>query len=124
MAVRNELAGSRTRRGDTQAVNDVVQAALQQLQQVLTRDTTHAGSLLVGARELLLQQAVRVLRLLLLAQLRAVLRHFLALARQTMLSGRIVALFEHLIRTIDSFAEFTGDFRFRSYVFSHCSVFF
>ena len=124
MAVRNELAGSCTRRGDTQAVNNIVQAAFEQLQQVLARDTAHTRSLVVGACELLFEQAVRILCLLLLAQLRAVLRHLLALARQTVLSGRKVAFLKHLVRPVNSFAELSGDLRFWSYVFSHCSDFF
>ena len=124
MAVRHQLAGSGARRSDAQTIYHIVQTAFEQLQQVLARDAAHTGRLIVRACELLLQQTVRILGFLFFAQLRAVLRHFLALTRQTVLSGRKVALFEHLVRTVNSFAELSGDLRFWSYVFSHCFDFF
>ena len=53
----------------TEPQRDVVEAALEQHEQVLTRHATHARGLVVVAAELLLQQAVDALDLLLLAQL-------------------------------------------------------
>ena len=76
VAVRHQLAGSGARRSDAQTIYHIVQTAFEQLQQVLTRDTAHTGSLLVRTGELFLQKTVRSLRLLLLAELLAVLRYF------------------------------------------------
>lgn len=120
MAVRHQLAGSGARRSDAQTIYHIVQTAFEQLQQVLTRDTAHTGSLLVRTGELFLQKTVRSLRLLLLAELLAVLRYFFALACKTVLSGREIPLLENSVRTENSFAELSGDLGFRSYISSHC----
>ena len=69
----HELAGLRARCGEAQAVDDVVEARLEQAQQLLAGDAGAAGRLLVVVAELLLEQAVVAARLLLLAQLEQVL---------------------------------------------------
>src|SRR5581483_7320195 len=75
-----------------------VQAALQELQQVLAGDALHPDRLVVVAAELALGQAVDPLDLLLLAQLRAVVRD-LATARLPVLAGRVgAALVAALVR--------------------------
>jgi hypothetical protein len=66
----------------------VVEATLEQHQQVLARDPAHARGLVVVAAELLLQQAVDALDLLLLAQLLAVVAGAL-LATLTVLARRV-----------------------------------
>src|SRR5580692_3882639 len=76
--VADQLAGFGAGHGESHAVHHVVQAALQQLQQVLTRGAAAARSLFVIVAELALQDAVHAAQLLLLAQLRAVVRQALA----------------------------------------------
>src|SRR5919204_481882 len=80
MAVADELAGLAARGGEAEAHEHVVEAALEQREQVLARDALLAGSAVVVTRELLLQDAVVALGLLLLAQLHAVLGLLLASA--------------------------------------------
>src|SRR5262249_9533528 len=72
------------------AIDDVVEAALEQHQQVLAGDALHARRLVVVAAELALGDAVDALDLLLLTQLLAVVRQLLA-PRLTVLAGRIRA---------------------------------
>src|SRR4051794_7842216 len=73
MAVAHELPCLRARCGEAQAVDDVVEARLEEPQQLLARDAGAPGRLLVVVAELLLEQAVVAARLLLLAQLQQVL---------------------------------------------------
>src|SRR5262245_61797784 len=72
-AVVHELARLGPGGGPAGAVHDVVEAQLEQPQQVLTGDAREAGGLLVGPAELPLEHAVDVLGLLLLLQLDEVL---------------------------------------------------
>src|SRR5205085_493663 len=58
---------------EAEPVDDVVEAGLQHLQEVLAGDSRALGGLLVVVPELLLEQAVVPARLLLLAQLQQVL---------------------------------------------------
>src|SRR5215470_11162052 len=74
MAVAHQLAGLGVVRGEAHAVHDVVEAALQELDQRVARDALGAERLVVVAAELLLGDAVDPLDLLLLAQLLAVVR--------------------------------------------------
>src|SRR5690606_16122064 len=67
--VRHQLARGRPGHREAHAVDDVVEAGLEQLQQVLTRVALLGRGLLVVVAELALQQAVDALDLLLLAQL-------------------------------------------------------
>ena len=109
MGVVDELAGGGAGRGDTHPVHDVVKTGLEQEEEVLTPLSGHAGRLEVRVVELTLEQAVHVSDFLLLLQLEAVLALLLALGGQTMLSGRIVPLFEILVTAENRFAELTGD---------------
>src|SRR4051794_20418874 len=76
--VPDQLAGLAARGGEAEAHEHVVEAALEDAQQVLARDALLAGSLLVVVAELLLEDAVVAAGLLLLAQLDAVLGLLLA----------------------------------------------
>src|SRR5689334_1920241 len=67
--MRHELARGRTGDSEAHAVDDVVQARLEELQQVFTRVALLGGRLLVVVAELTLEQAVDALDLLLFAQL-------------------------------------------------------
>src|SRR5207244_1149198 len=73
MAVADELARRRPRRGEAEPVDDVVEPELERAEQVVTRDSGPLGRLLVVRPELLLEQPVIAARLLLLAQLEQVL---------------------------------------------------
>src|SRR4029079_15690503 len=88
--VANQLARLRVIRRETQSVDHVVETALEELQQVLARDALHADRLVVVAAELALGEAVDALHLLLLAQLRTVVRE-LATARLAVLAGGVRA---------------------------------
>src|SRR3954447_20399561 len=87
--VPDELAGLAARGGEAEAHEHVVEAALEDAQQVLAGDALLAGSLLVVVAELLLEDAVVAARLLLLPQLHAVLG--LLLAPAAMIAGRVGA---------------------------------
>src|SRR5690349_4730907 len=69
----DELAGLGAGGGPAGAVDDVVEALLEQPEQVLARHPREAGGLLVGPAELPLEDAVDVLGLLLLLELDQVL---------------------------------------------------
>ena len=71
VAVAHELAGLVAARREPGAEHDVVDAQLEQAQQVLTGDAGLLVRLVVDQLELLLEQAVDAARLLLLAQLEA-----------------------------------------------------
>ena len=101
VAVRYKLTCCRARRCDTHAVHDVVQTGLKEHQQVLTCASLHPAGLRICVTELSLEHAIGVFHLLLLLQLVAVLGYLLAFLGQSVLSGRIVFLFEILIRTVD-----------------------
>ena len=69
----HELAGLVAARREAGAEHDVVDAQLEQAQQVLTRDARHLVRLVVDQLELLLEQAVDAAALLLLTKLEEVL---------------------------------------------------
>ena len=97
VAVVDELAGGRSRRGEAGAVDDVVEPQLERAQQVLAG---HAGAVLGGdevVAELLLEHAVGLADLLLLAQLQPVLAD-LAAADAVLAGGRRTALEGALLR--------------------------
>src|SRR5439155_48421 len=73
VTVAHELASLGTRRGEAEAVDDIVETGLEHPQQVLAGDAGALGRLAVVRAELLLEQAVVPARLLLLAQLQQVL---------------------------------------------------
>src|SRR3954451_4498752 len=89
VAVADELAGLPARGGEAEAHEHVVEAALEDAQQVLAGDALLTGSLLVVVAELLLEDAVVAARLLLLPQLHAVLG--LLLAPAAVIAGRVGA---------------------------------
>src|SRR5690606_28739333 len=72
VAVAHELPRLCARRREARAIDDVVEPALEQLQQRLTRDAARPLGRLEVAPELVLEHAVDALDLLLLAQLDAV----------------------------------------------------
>ena len=89
MAVADELARLAPRRREAESHEHVVEAALEQRQQVLAGDPRLARGLVVVQAELLLEHAVVAAGLLLLAQLDAVLR--LALAAAAVVARRVAA---------------------------------
>ena len=89
VAVADQLARLAARRGEAEAHEHVVEAALEHPQQVLARDPGLPRRLGVVRAELLLEHAVVAARLLLLTQLDAVLG--LLLAPAAVLAGRIRA---------------------------------
>ncbi len=70
--MRDQLARFGTSGAEAHAIHDVVQTALEQLQQVLAGSALAAGSFLVVTAELTLQHTVDTAHFLLLAQLGAV----------------------------------------------------
>ena len=110
VAVRYQLTCSSTRRSDTEAINEVVDAGFKQEDEVLAGAALHPVCLCIEVAELTLEKAVGVLHLLLLSQLNAVLRSLLALLGETVLSRRIVLLFEILVGAVNRFPEFAGYF--------------
>src|SRR5262245_37819734 len=89
MSMANQLPGLAARRGEAEPHQHVVEARLEQAQQVLAGDAVLARGLVVVGAELLLQHLVVAARLLLLAQLKAVLG--LAHAATAVLTGRVGA---------------------------------
>jgi hypothetical protein len=89
VAVAHELARLGARRGEAEPVHDVVEAPLEQHEQVLAGAALHVQRLVHRARELLLEQAVLAAHLLLLALLHAEVGE--ARAALAVLSGRIAA---------------------------------
>src|SRR5207248_11159308 len=81
---------------ESQPVDDVVEAALQQLQQRLAGDAAGALRRFEVAAELVLEHPVDALHLLLLAQLQAV-AHELRLPQLSMLPRRQVALLDRAL---------------------------
>src|SRR6195952_900256 len=97
VAVRDQLAGVAAGPGEAGAVDHVVEAALEQLQQVVTGLAGTTAGLVVVVVELLLHHAVGEAGLLLLLQLVAVLG--LLDAGPAVLAGRVGALLERLVLT-------------------------
>jgi hypothetical protein len=102
----NKLTGSTTSGSYAQTINDVVQTALQVLEENLTGNTTGAGCLLEHVAELVLQHTVCVLCLLLLSKHDTILGG-LATTVVTVLAGREVTLSLYFGVTQDSLAEAT-----------------
>jgi hypothetical protein len=97
VAVHHELAGLTAGAGEAAAVDHVVQAGLEDLQQVVTRLALEAVGLLVVTTELLLEHTVGEAGLLLLAELEQVLR--LLGATLAVHAGRVGAALESLVAT-------------------------
>src|SRR3954447_23707737 len=121
-AVADELAGLRTRACPAGAVDDVVQALLEETQQVLTGRALQAHGLFVGVAELTLEDAVDVLRLLLLLQLGEVLAAGIAASGAAMRARGERTTLEGLAALVvleDVGAESARDAHFRAGVTSH-----
>lgn len=117
--VANELASSCAGGGDAETVNYVIKTALKDGEEDLTGDTLGALSVGVSDTELTLEEAVGVLSLLLLLELKTVLGD-LAAAVLTMLSGRDeLTLLEILVGTKDGLTETASDPGFRADVLCH-----
>src|SRR3546814_347996 len=98
MAVADELARREDRRREFRAIDDRVEAALEQADQILAGVALHARSLEIVLLELLFGDvAVIALQLLLGAELDAEIRH-LALAALTVLAGAIFAAVDRALR--------------------------
>ena len=93
MAVENDLTGCLTGRSKIEAVNNIVKAALEQLDEVITGNTAEACCLLVRVAELALENAIEAADLLLLAKLDTVLRDLLT-ACEAVLSWWVSALID------------------------------
>ena len=119
VTVADQLTCSGPGGGDAEAVNHIVETALEEENEVLTLLAGHAGSLVVGVVELALQNSVHVLHLLLLLELVPVFLALFALGCETVLSRRIVSLFEIFVCTEDRFAELTGDLGGRACISCH-----
>ena len=109
MAVKNELTSSGASGSDTEAVNDVVKARLEELEKDFTGDTFETRSLSEEVAELFFQYAVGVFSFLLFAELDAVFRSFAALVL-TMLAGGEVTTLKNLVFAKDGLAELAGYF--------------
>ena len=96
VAVARELPRLRPRRREPEAIEHVVQAALQQLEQRLAGDAARPVRHLEVAAELVLEHPVDALDLLLLAQLQAVADD-LRLAQLAVLARRQVALLDRAL---------------------------
>src|SRR6202012_85448 len=103
VAVADQLTGHPPGPGDAGPVDDVVQPAFQDLQQLVTGLAGTAGRLGVVPAELLLHDAVGEAGLLLLLQLLAVFA--LLDPRAAVLAGRVGALLERLVTTDEVDAE-------------------
>jgi hypothetical protein len=103
VTVADQLTSHPSGPGQAGTVDDVVQAGLEDLQQVLTGLAGRTVRLFVVAAELLLHHAVGEAGLLLLLQLLAVFA--LLDPSATVLAGRIRTLFERLVTTDQVDAE-------------------
>ena len=104
---------------NTEAVNDVVEARFEQLEQDHTGNTFEAGSLGVEVAELFFQHAVGVFSFLFFTELNAVLRGFAALVLAVLAGGEVATL-EHFVFAEDGLAEFAGDFGLGTCISCHC----
>jgi hypothetical protein len=95
--MRDELTRLRAARRQIQTIDDVVQTALEQLQERLAGLTRNAGRLAEVVLELRFVHAVIAAHLLLLAQLTAVFGNLLTLFALRLLSGRRAAAFNRAL---------------------------
>src|SRR5262245_3059718 len=103
MTVAHELSRLGPRRREAKAVDDVVEAPLEKLQERHAGDPARALGLLEVGAELILEHAVNALDLLLLAQLQAVARQ-LRLTRLAVLPRREVALLDRALLRVAALA--------------------
>ena len=123
MTVVDELAGGRAALGETEEVDDTVEAGLEELQEALAGDAALALGDGERAPELALEQAVDEAKLLLLGEADRVLRE-LAAGLRAMLAGREIAALQHLRRTNNVLAEATADAGGRTSITSHDGILF
>src|SRR5688572_28800650 len=97
VAVAHELARRAARRREAEPEHDVVEPPLQHLQQELARDALGLARLGERVPELALEQAIDAARLLLLAQLLAVVRLLRAPALAVLAGGVAAALERALV---------------------------
>jgi len=90
--MRDELAGLSAGNREAHAIDDVVEAAFEQAQQVLARVALLARSLGVVRAELALEQAVDALDLLLLAKLGGVIGQLALAGDGAVLAGLLLQL--------------------------------
>src|SRR5271165_4542368 len=102
VAVTDELPGLTPRHRESEAVDDVVEPALQLLEQHLAGDALGAGGAFEIVAELLFLGEVDALRLLLLAKLQAVAHDF-RLAVLAMLAGGEIAFFDSALFAVAAF---------------------
>ena len=118
MAVANELTRSSTSRSHTETINDIVEAALEKLDQDLTGNTFGTSSFREEKTELTLEYTVGVFSFLLLSELSTILRVFLTTVN-AVLSGCVRTFCKHLILAEDSLAETACDARFWANISCH-----
>lgn len=90
--MRDQLTGSRTGHSEAHAIDDVVRAGFQQLQQVLAGVALLGRGLLVVVAELTLQQTVDTLDLLLFTQLGGVVGQLALAGGRAVLAGLLLQL--------------------------------
>src|SRR5262249_23550875 len=103
VAVTHQLARLRPRRREAEAVDDVVEPPLEELQQRDAGDAARAFGGLEVPAELILEDAVDALHLLLLAQLKAVAGE-LRFPRLAVLPGREIALLDRALLGVAALA--------------------
>ena len=104
VTVGHQLTSLTAGHGEAQAIHHVVQAALDESQQILTGLAGHTGGLLVVHVELLLHDAVHELDLLLLGQLHGVLRLLSAHLTLGVAVGRLLGIAHGSGRQVQSLA--------------------
>lgn len=124
MAVGNELTGLSAAAGDTETVDHVVEAGLDEFHQLFTGDATTARSLGIKFTELALENAIGVFGFLFLIELDTVLGGLAATAVLAVHTGGVGFFLVALVRAIDRLVELSCDFGLRTSVSCHCSFFF
>src|SRR5258708_28356548 len=118
VAVVDELAGRRAALGETEEVDDAVEAGLEELEEALAGDAALLLRDGEGAAELALEQAVDEAELLLLGEADGILGELAARLR-AVLAGREIAALKHLGGANDILAETAADAGGWSCVASH-----
>ena len=121
MVVGNQLAGVAAGLGKAQTVDDVVETALDEDQQVDTSLAGHAGGLLVVGMELVLQDTIDELDLLLLVQLGGVLALLLSHLAAGVTIGGLFAITHNSRRNAESTAALSDRLGILSHI--SCSPF-
>ena len=117
--MRNHLARGAQGFGESELVNDVVEASLEKLKQDFTGDPALARRELEVAAELALKDAILVAKLLLFGQRQRVVGQLAAGSLRAVLAGRIVLVLERLWRSVNEHAIAAADFGLGSGISSH-----